>query len=384
MRVLILSCNTGGGHNSCANALADCFEKNGHLCDIADSLSFVSGSFTKMMSEGHSLMYRRFPKVFTVGYGMAEKHPQYLEKHSSLQRTFSRGSKKLFEFIKNGGYDTVISVHVFSGIILKKVFSDNAALDIKTAFVATDCTCSPGVKSFDYDFYFVPNKSTAEEFSLKGIPAEKIFSVGIPVGENFYESIPKEKAKLAFGINPSKRHLVMMCGSMGCGPVEDIAEKFHEKPFENAEISIVCGNNLKLFKKLYEKYNNDKNIHIMGYVTDVALLFDSADLYLTKPGGLSTAEALAKGLPMVFINAVSGCEEYNMNYFVSIGGAEKAVSAEDAFEKCSLLLGDCEKLSLLSSNLSAHRKTKTAEAICGYLGGDVRCPSPKETIGASL
>lgn len=381
MRVLILSCSTGGGHNSCAKAIAKSFELRGHSCDIVDSLSFVSKSFKKMMSEGHSLMYRKFPKVFSVGYGFAERHPHSLEKGSPAYKMLSIGSERLFEFIKSNGYDTVISVHVFPGLMLNEIFSNNEPPLFKTAFVATDCTCSPGVTSFGYDYYFIPTEDSEADFIKCKIPDEKIFPVGIPVGETFFHSIPKHEAKAAFGISASDRHLVMMCGSMGCGPIEKITENLSLNIPENTEVSVVCGSNRKLYKKLSENHRNNKNIHIFGFVKDVSLLLDSADLYLTKPGGLSTAEALAKGLPMVFFDAVSGCEKYNMNYFVSIGGAETAL-CDEIHEKCFSILADCEKLGVLSQNLIKHQKKDSAEKICRILEGNANYSAKKETVGA--
>ena len=381
MRVLILSCNTGGGHNSCAKAIQKCFEQNGDICDIADSLSFVSKNFTKMMSEGHSLMYRKFPKVFSVGYEVAEKRPGAFEKESALSVIFEKGAKELSNLIKSGRYDTVISVHVFPGIMLKKAFSDGEFSDVKTAFVATDYTCSPGVCAFDYDYYFIPDETVTKEFVSKGIPFEKIFPVGIPVNERFYENIPKNRAKLSFSVSPAHRHLVIMCGSMGCGPVEEITDILSKTAESDVEISVVCGTNQKLFNNLYEKYRTTENIHIMSYVSDVSLLLDSADLYLTKPGGLSSTEAFSKGVPMVFIDAVSGCEKHNLEFFLEAGGGETADSCKELAEKCLFLLGSPERLSLLSANLLRRRKKHAAAEIFKTLGGEENCFCPKEIIG---
>ncbi|MBQ2998703.1 MAG: glycosyltransferase, partial [Oscillospiraceae bacterium] len=163
-------------------------------------------------------------------------------------------------------------------------------------------------------------------------------------------------------------------------PVKKILEYLHKDITADTDISVVCGNNRKLYKKLYSKYKTAKNIHIMGFSNDVPLLMDSADLYLTKPGGLCTSEALAKALPMVLIDAVAGCEKHNMEYFIKICGGENAPTPKALAKKCSLLLNDEEKLELLRNNLMQNQKNNAAAEIFDYLGGAICKNFPRKEI----
>ncbi|MBQ7875362.1 MAG: glycosyltransferase [Oscillospiraceae bacterium] len=384
MRVLILSCSTGGGHNSCAAAISEIFEEHGDFCETKDSLSFVSDGFADFMSKGHSLLYRRFSFVFKNGYAFAERHPKVLKKNSAAYKLITKGSEKLYDYISEGGFDAVICVHVFSGMILNEAFENRPPLGVKTAFLATDYTCSPGVEIFDYDLLFIPDESLKAEFASHGIAKEKLLPTGIPVRNRFFHTADKAEAKRAFGILPEHRHLLVMCGSMGCGPFEKIMASLCERLPGNIEITAVCGSNEKLRKTLYAKYKNNKNIHIMGYTEDVPLLMESADLYLTKPGGLSTSEALAKALPMVFINAVGGCEKHNMEYFLSIGGAAAAKTPEALAKKCLSLLQSEKRLGGLSKALEKRRKPFAAKEIYLKIRGDVCSEPPKSTIETSV
>ena len=72
MRLLILSCNTGEGHNSAARALKECFEKQGHICEIKDALAFWSPEKSKLISKGHIFIYRKMPKLFGVSYRITD------------------------------------------------------------------------------------------------------------------------------------------------------------------------------------------------------------------------------------------------------------------------------------------------------------------------
>lgn len=328
MRVLILTCNTGGGHNACAKAIQEVFVENGHSCETADAISFVSEKLSKFMDWGHTTMYRHIPKLFRFGYGFAEKHPAMLDDDAAVYKLLTDGTKQLNGFIKAGEFDTVICTHVFSGLLLRQMFKEYP-MKLKTAFVGTDYTCSPGTARSELDYYFIPTESLKEEFIEQGVPVKKIVASGIPVRKEFYAQGDKTKAKRKLGIDPHHAHLLMMCGSMGCGPLEKLTKLLSGSMTNTMELSIVCGTNEKLKEELIEKFGATPSIHIYGFVRDISTMMDSADLYLTKPGGLSTTEAAAKGLPMVFIDAVAGCEEYNLNYFVSLGGAVTADEPEE-------------------------------------------------------
>ena len=93
--------------------------------------------------------------------------------------------------------------------------------------------------------------------------------------------------------------------------------------------------NKRLYKALNYRYRKSSRIHIVGYTDKVSLYMDSADLYLTKPGGISVTEAAIKQCPMLFINAVAGCqgtERTNMDFFLCI---HSAVTEEKAQASCS-------------------------------------------------
>ena len=362
MRVLILSCNTGGGHNACGEAIRQAFEVAGDTCVSADALQFTSNKLSKFMSWGHTTMYRRIPKLFRFGYGYAENHPKMMREDAAVVKLLTGGAEQLHSFLVTGGYDAVICTHVFSGLLLRKAL-ELYPMPIKTAFIATDYTCSPGVANSELDVYFIPDAALAEEFIAAGVPVGKLVASGMPVLSQFYTQGDKEKANLAFGIKPDNTHLLLMCGSMGCGPMKQLTETLSQRLEPNWEITVVCGTNQKLRRELEQKYESYPNIHIHGFVQDMSALMDSADLYLTKPGGLSTSEALAKALPMVLINAVAGCESYNLRHFTAMGGAVTASSVEALPGLCVELMKDHQRREIMESALLSHRYTDSAQCI---------------------
>lgn len=362
MRTLILTCNTGGGHNTCAKAIQQVFQSNGTPCEIADSLQFSSNILSRFLSWGHTTMYRHIPGLFRWGYGYAEQHPDTIQEDNLVYKLLSAGAERLCTHIQQGHYGTVICTHVFSGILLAQMLREYP-MNLKTAFVATDYTCSPGTAVSSLDLYFIPHETLSAEFEAQGIPRERIVASGIPVGRNFYDRRPNVQAKEALGISPAHSHLLMMCGSMGCGPMEELTGRLQELMDDEIELTIVCGTNEKLYETLTELTQTDPRIHVQGFVTNMNELMDSADLYLTKPGGLSVTEAAAKQLPMVLIDAVAGCEAHNMRFFVERGGAVTADDPEGLVAGCISLVKNPDHLQAMASTLSSLTEKPAAEVI---------------------
>lgn len=183
----------------------------------------------------------------------------------------------------------------------------------------------------------------------------------------FYKSTAKNEAKCRLGITPDHKHMVMMCGSMGCGPIEKLAGILTEKLKEGFDLTVVCGTNDKLKAQLERKYCNRKNLHICGYVKDMSTLLDSADLYLTKAGGISVTEAATKKVPMIFIHAVAGCEDYNSAFYTQLGCAVKSNDVNELTERCISLVQDENRYNSLANAAKTCWLQNAAECIYNTL-----------------
>lgn len=366
MKVLILTCNTGQGHNSTAKSIAERFKKMNTECVIADALSFLSPKMSDFISSWHVRIYRYAPVLFNQGYEFAEKHSVFAD-DSMMYNFFCLGVDKLKKYITENNFDGVINVHVFSGLMVNEVLKD-PKFKLKSAFVATDYTCAPGTSDCKLDAYFIPHRNLAGEFVACGIPEEKIIPSGIPVNDTFFSSIPKEEAKAQLDIPGDYKHLLMMCGSMGCGPMVDIAAALKAILPSNVILTVVCGTNEKLKKKM-DKLES-ANLRVLGFTDKVSILMDSADLYLTKPGGLSITEAAHKRLPLAFIDAVSGCESYNRYFFLSRGMALASNDQSRLPALCLKRLFNEQKLALQRKTMENEFNTDPAGMIYGFFTGE--------------
>ena len=206
MKVLILSCNTGGGHNSCARAIGTELQRRGHTYETDDALLYVSKGTSRFVSNWHVRFYRYFPKLYNKGYQYAEEHPASFNESSAACRILRRGCKRLRAAIVQGGYDAVVCVHLFPALMLTFI-QQQQPLPVRTMFIATDYTASPSCDRMQLDTCVIPDASLRAEFEKNGVRPETILPCGIPVREELYTCLPNREAKLAVGLEPSHRHL---------------------------------------------------------------------------------------------------------------------------------------------------------------------------------
>lgn len=371
MRTLILSCNTGEGHNSCAKAITECFAAHGEVCDTVDSLLFISEGASKFICNWHVRMYRHIPKLIKNGYKGAENHSSIFQRDTLIYQYLTSGSERLYNYISDNEYDCVICTHVFPALALTDMLEKHP-MPIAAAFVGTDYTCSPGTADSDLRYYFIPDEALRAEFSACGVPDERIVASGLPVRRAFYGRGGKAEARRTLGIGENKRHMLLMCGSMGCGPICELTEILSARMNDDEEMTVICGSNEKLYEKLMLEFSDSPNIRVEAHVDDMAPYMRASDLYITKPGGLSTTESAAMALPMLLIDAVAGCEEHNLDFFLKTGGAVTADTPEALAETALALLRDDARLAEMSAMLDGKADILPAERIYSVMKSEER------------
>ncbi len=345
MKILILSCNTGGGHNSAAAAMKEYFDSVDIQTDIRDALAFKHEIKSKIISRGHVLVYKKAPQLFGAGYRYLEQHPPKPGQTSMMYDTVKKDSEELYEFLNQNQYDLILCTHIFAAMIVTEM-KKNYAIDIKNYLIITDYTCYPGVGEIDVDRIFIPHADLICDYVKNGILKEKLMPLGIPVKSCFYQNEDKRAAKIKLGLDETKRMVLMMCGSMGCGPLAELAASIIRKLPRDAMLVVICGNNEKLMDKLLKEDRGDR-MHVVGFTDKISWYMDAATVVLTKPGGLSATETATKGVPMILIDAVPGCETKNMDFFTQNGFALTSDTSEGLSDAVIKLLTDerqCRKM----------------------------------------
>ena len=378
MRILMLSANTGEGHNSTAKAMMEVFEAQGTECMLEDTLAFLSPGFSKFICNWHVRLYRYGPKLFDWGYRFAEFTAQP-DEFNPIYELLSLGAKKLQEWILRRDFDAIVCTHAFAGVMVTEI-RRNWGLDIPSYFVATDYTCHPTVEQCQLDGYFIPTADQIGEFEVAGIPRELLIPVGIPVRQAFYSHTPCAQARQELGLDADAVLVLLMCGSMGCGPIQKMAQDLVNLLPDNAKVIAVCGSNAQLLSSM-EKIADDRLIPV-GFTNQIPLYMDAVDMMITKPGGLSSTEGANKHLPMVFINLIGACESRNFNYFLS---QELALGSDKEQQVVSLaaeLAADDRRRQQMREALEERFQTNSAVEIARYVTAQAEKHREREPVGA--
>ncbi len=365
MRLLILSCNTGEGHNAAAKAIREYFEKRNAVCDIKDAIAIRSPQKSRQISRQYAFVCRHIPKLFDALYRHAYEHRARNGSRSHLYKQAILSCDALERFLQAHSYDGIICTHVVSAMMLTEL-KRRGSLPTKTYLVTTDHVCHPGTEETSLDAYFIPSKELTEDFCKNGIPASKIIPTGIPAAHDFYTKLSKTEAKRKLGIAEDKKIVLLMGGSMGCGPIKALVKKLPKRLPENGMLIVICGSNRRLYNTLAAAPLGDK-VQIIGYTDAVPLYMDAAELMLTKPGGLSCTEAAAKALPMIFFDVISPYEMANVSFFTERGCAQRGSSISAL---CSLTQACLDEPARLKDMSEALRKAFTgcaAEKIYDYI-----------------
>lgn len=360
MRVLLLSCNTGEGHNSTARAIMEVLQAQEISCELQDVLACLSPRFSSFVCNWHSRIYKYAPKLSDKGYRAFERNSAEPDEYTPVYELLALGAGKLWDQICAGGYDAVICVHIFSGMMMTEV-RRAWNTQIPCFFVATDYTCSPYVDHCEMDGYFIPGEELLQEFADAGLPEKRLIPTGIPVRQAFYKTAGKAEIRAALGLPDAGLIILLMCGSMGCGPIRKVARTLSQRLPEGSTVVAICGRNEKLYASMEDLAS--PRLRVLGYTQNVQDYMDAADMIVTKPGGLSSTEAANKHLPMVFINTVGGCEGKNFTHFLARGYAVGSKEPEEVMELVLELAKRPDRLEQMKKTLQEAFRKNSAEEL---------------------
>ena len=173
------------------------------------------------------------------------------------------------------------------------------------------------------------------------------------------------------GLPQNKKIVLLMCGSMGCGPIKELAASLDDTLPQDAHLVAICGSNKQLQKSLY-KHKSFKNTTIVGFTDKMSLYMDAAYVMLTKPGGLSSTEALIKSLPLILINAVPGCETRNLDFLVQNGLAKTANTPESLTKIVCDYINNPKEYSKSVALLKSEFNFNPSKIIYDYIKNDIK------------
>ncbi len=364
MDALILSCSTGGGHNAAGLAIMEELEKRGHRVTMFDPYILAGESLSEKVGNSYIKIAQNAPRLFGVVYKLGDEYRR-LPIHSPVYALNKMMLRKMHAYLEQNHFDVVLMPHVYPGEILTYM-KDKGLTVPKLIFVATDYVCIPFTEETDCDYYIIPSNELAQDFIRRGIPAEKLVPAGIPVKGAFSENISREEAIDALGLEPDKRYLLLSGGSIGAGRIGETISALcrYLRAHQDYRLIAICGSNQKLLNRLKSEYGGNPQVILITSTDNMALYMKACDVFLSKPGGLSSTEAAVSGTPLIHISPIPGCETLNMRFFEQHGMSIAVGSRIEQIPKSLERLRSPLFAARMIENQRAHINSNAASEIC--------------------
>jgi processive 1,2-diacylglycerol beta-glucosyltransferase len=362
-KALIISIKAGYGHHSTGQAIMQYMKTKKVDCEMLDTFEYINPHLNNSVSKGYLLTTKYTPEAFGKVYGNLAKKDQRYDKHSFFAILSKIVSSKLKNFIDAYSPDVIIGTHSFACMVMTYL-KEKGEITCPTIGIVTDFTVHPFWESTTLDYYVVPDDMLIRQMNKKGIPTKRILPFGIPVHERFSCREEAQEARARLGIDNIPTILVMM-GSMGFGNMEKQMEAIDAIDLQ-FQVLCVCGNNQKMKKEIDRKVWR-KKIYTYGFVHNVDELMDASDCIITKPGGLTMSEALAKGIPPIIMNPIPGQEDRNMEFLVNNGAAIMVTETFPVDEAIFYLLHHQWRLDLLKKSIERLGKPESTADLCEFI-----------------
>ena len=351
-KVLILSASAGAGHIRAAEALEQAFKHSSATREIRniDVLNYTNKVFRHLYSNAYIDMVNRMPEVMGWLYDHLDKPWKNERRRLALDRLNTRPLIKLLEEYNP---DIAVCTHFLPAEILSWLKA-NKRITCKQAIVVTDMDVHAMWLCRHYEQYFVALEETRLHMEKLGIDADKLTVSGIPIDPVFSLTKDKRAMRLKHGLSPDKTTILVSAGGFGVGRIEDLFTCLSELHHE-AQIVFLCGRNEELKKKLERRSANraadsKASITSVGYTTLMDEYMSASDILLGKPGGLTTSEALSKGLVFVIVNPIPGQEERNSDHLLEEGVAIRCNNLPVLAYKVDQLLEDPERFQRMQAS----------------------------------
>lgn len=360
MKVLIVSVKTGYGHHSAAKAIINYLEKFGVTCEMLDTFEYINPLLADSIDNGYMFCTKHFTEIYGKAYDKLDRHEEKWDKHSPITVLSKIVSHKLKDYITEYNPDVIIGTHSYACMMMTYLH-EKEIVKCPLVGIITDFTVHPFWESTELDYYIIPSALMENQMRKKGIPQEKVRSYGIPIREEFSSKIEKQEARKNLGIEDKMTILVMM-GSMGFGNIVDSIKSLDNLE-QDFQVLCVCGRNEKM-KKEIENHEWNKKIIPFGFVDNVDVMMDASDIIITKPGGLTSSEFLAKKLPAIIMNPIPGQENRNTEFLVNNGAAIMVTDTFKLDEAIFELLKSPVRKELMEKSVEYLAKPDSTKDIC--------------------
>ena len=380
-KVLIMSASTGGGHNRAARAIKEELESRtidnmSIECEIVDSLKLVNNTMDKVISRGYEKSALYTPKAYGSVYRFSETTIASKNEFKTNPLT-SLMARKFKHLLNESTPDLIIGTHPFPMIALSTLKKNNnihslsrsesfyksTKVDIPPMIsVLTDYTTHSTWIQNEIDYYIVGHEYVKELLVYEGVDSEKVKAFGIPVEKSFLSHRDRETVLTELGLSPEKLTVLLMGGSFGAGNIKETLEDLIaiDRDFQILVITVRNEHLKDKLSKMLDSTIHNKNICLLGYTNKMNDILASIDVLISKPGGLTTTEALLNDVPMIVPYFIPGQEEENLDFLTNCGAALRTTKKYSLPVLLKVLIDDPSRLDNLRKNIKSIRKFDSA------------------------
>jgi processive 1,2-diacylglycerol beta-glucosyltransferase len=356
--VMVLSAAAATGHLRAADALVSAFEAKGVSARHVEVLRHTNPVFRKIYSDLYVELMTRGPDLLGWLYKTFDRPWQFQKRRLALDRL---NTGHLVKLIRERHPDLALCTHFLPAEILL-FLRKKKVIDIPIGVVVTDFDAHAMWILQDVDWYFVACEETRAYLVALGIPRETIFVTGIPIDPIFGVEKPKAATRMNLGLDPEKTTLLVSAGGFGVGPVESLARAIDEVQHP-IQIVVICGRNKRLEDHLKRLSDTRHLMKIIGFTNEMDSWMAASDLLVGKAGGLTSSEALARGLALVIVNPIPGQEERNSDHFLEEGVGIRCNNLPALAYKIDTLLADRERFLRMQQAVKRMARPNAAQEV---------------------
>lgn len=373
MRILIATVTAGGGHLAAAAALDEAWRalRPRDVVERVDLVKFFSPIHRKIHADGYTKLVERAPELWGMIFAKTD-NPKTARRLNRIQQLFpSRSRLRFARFVREFKPDVVLCTHYApveavghlngSGLAAfaarpRTRTADPFLVSIVTDFEAHALWMDEGV-----DLYCVAAEETKARLVARGAAAANVAATGIPIAGKFSGKVEARSVRRTLGLRDDLPTLLVLSGGFGMGPVGEILAEL-DKVEGACQSVVVCGRNEELRRELAAQDRRHPT-RVLGFASNMHELMAVSELIITKPGGLTSSEALAMGRPLLIIDPIPGQEAANSDFLLERGAAAKINRVEDLPFRVNQLLGS-KKLAEMSRAARKLGRADAARQVC--------------------
>ena len=369
--ILIFYASYGGGHFNAAKSIFEYISSNfeKYNIEMIDCMKYVNKTVEKVTTAAYREAAKKAPWVWGKIYNDSQKGP--------LAHLSTRSNKimaiKLLRLLREKQPDLIISTHPFSSQMCTYL-KRKGKISAKIATIMTDFAPHDQwlVGSNFTDYFFVANDKMKNYLISTNISDKKVFITGIPLSNRFLQNFDRSKILNTYKLKNGKKNILFFGGGeFGLGKsrtfeIFDSLIKFSN----DIQIIAIAGKNEKMkikFNEIVQNNHAENRVKVLSFTTQVPELMHISDLVVTKPGGMTTTESLACGLPMLIINPIPGQEEENAEFLEKKKVGIWIKKSDDISKILHNLFSDINTLNEMKFNALKIGNPNSTKNICDIL-----------------